>query len=469
MSSAKYLALLFLFLLITGCGLQSNWTLPTLTAPPSPRPTNTHIPLPDLEIISLEASLPEGEVCYEEEADLTLSVVIQNTGSGPAGAFVIEYNDEREFDVEELAAGGQVTFTFTGFAANVKIAADPKNSVLESDENNNEIEKRLTKPTQPVACYPTAAPDPIMIEEAVELIGHTGKTWDIDFAPDGRLLASGSVDNTLRLWQTRQPGLLRTMEGHPFPILTVSFAPNGLSIATGSDDGLIRIWQVSNGNLQGTFEGHAGWINDIAFSPNGLFLASASDDFTVRIWRVASGSVVKLIDEGMARVLAIAFSPDGKMVAWGESDGKVRVWDVENQLWVQQFQDTNSAINSVAFSPDGSSLATGSDDGRVRLWDYQNGEKLKTYPGHAAAVLSVAFSPQGDYLASAGADNTIHLRRMNEQGDFSLYPTEILSGHSGPVNSIQFSPDGSLLASASSDTTLRLWDITDLEYIHLSP
>ena len=83
--------------------------------------------------------------------------------------------------------------------------------------------------------------------------------------------------------------------------------------------------------------------------------------------------------------------------------------------------------------------------------------------GHEAAVLSVAISPQGEYLASAGADNAIHLRRMNEQGDFSPHPTEILLGHSGPVNSIQFSPDGTLLASASSDTTLRLWDITDLD------
>jgi len=463
MFTAKYVILLILLFFITGCGLQSNWTLPTLTAPPTPHPTSTLIPLPDLEIISVEVNTLEAKVCYYEETDLETSVVIQNTGSGPAGSFVIAYNEEQHLVVEELAAGGRVTLTLPGFVANVRIAADAENTVLEADENNNEIEKRLTKPTQPVECYPTALPDPIMIEEAVELIGHTGKIWDIEYASDGRLIASGSVDNTLRLWQTRLPGLLRTMEGHPFPILTVSFAPNGLSIATGSDDGLIRIWQVSNGNLQGTLAGHAGWINDIAFSPDGLYLASASDDFTVRIWHMASGEAVKLIDEGMARVLAIAFSPDGKLLAWGESDGKVRVWDFEKQIWVHQFQDTRSAINSIAFSLDGSSLVTGSDDGLVRLWDYRNGEKVRTYAGHSAAVLSVAFSPQGEYLASAGADNAIHLRKMNEQGEFSSHPTEILSGHSGPVNSIHFSPDGSLLASASSDTTLRLWGITAVE------
>ena len=121
MSTTKYVILLILLFFITGCGLQSNWTLPTLTAPPTPHSTSTPVPLPDLEIISVEVNPPEGEVCYDEETDLETSVVIQNTGSGPAGSFVIAYNEEQHLVVEELAAGGRVTLTLPGFVANAAV------------------------------------------------------------------------------------------------------------------------------------------------------------------------------------------------------------------------------------------------------------------------------------------------------------------------------------------------------------
>jgi tetratricopeptide (TPR) repeat protein len=116
------------------------------------------------------------------------------------------------------------------------------------------------------------------------LTGHTGVVYSVVFSPDGQLLASGSADQTIRLWKVGDGSLVRELKGHTRPVQSVAFSPDGQLLASGSNDQTVRLWKVGDGSLVRELKGHTEWVRSVAFSPHGQALASASSDLTVRLW-----------------------------------------------------------------------------------------------------------------------------------------------------------------------------------------
>ena len=286
------------------------------------------------------------------------------------------------------------------------------------------------------------------IQESNRLEGHHGSVNSVSFSPDGQTIASGSDDQTIKLW-SRDGTKLKTLSGHHGAVTSVSFSPDGQTIASGSDDQTIKLWSRDGIELK-TLRGHQGTVANVSFSPDGQTIASSSDDQTIKLWN-RDGTQLKTLTGHTSAVTSVSFSPDGQTIASSSEDSTVKLWSHDGQA-LKTLNGHLDKVYSVTFSPDSQLLATASWDFTVKLWQ-RDGTLLKTLPGHNDRVMSVSFSPDGQTIATASSDKTIKLWRR----DGTLLKT--LEGHTDRVTSLSFSPDGQTIASASFDQTIRFWKL----------
>jgi WD40 repeat protein len=160
------------------------------------------------------------------------------------------------------------------------------------------------------------------------LKGHTNLVTFLIFSPDGKFLASGSLDKTVNLWDVATGKKTATLTGHKEPILCLAFSSDGKVLASGSKDNTIKIWDPVKGTNKATLEGHSKPVLETAWSPDGKTLASASEDSTIRLWDIASGQSTAVLLGHSDGVCCLAFSPDGKTLASGSRDKTIKLWDV---------------------------------------------------------------------------------------------------------------------------------------------
>jgi WD40 repeat protein len=346
------------------------------------------------------------------------------------------------------------------------------------------------------------------------LIGHDDPMMvtSVSFSRDGTLLASGSRDKKVVLWDLREPGAARqkALVGHVDGVSCVHFSSDGLTLASSSGDGLINLWSPAAAAPQRTLRAHLEGVTCSRFSPRGDILASASWDKAVHLWDVATGARIGTLDghtllrpckcsrlesldpacpvKGhIGGIHAIDFSPDGSMLATGSGDRSIIIWSVATRQFVRRLLGHADGVTSVRFSPDGLTLASGSWDRAVHFWCVSDGTLRHTLPGHnqwdsfckcaavgdavgdgpgcplaghSHVITSIAFSPGGDLLASASADKSVVIwgagaSALPADGGWQLLHR--LNAHAHPVQCVDFSRCGQYLVSAAGDSTCVLW------------
>lgn len=288
-------------------------------------------------------------------------------------------------------------------------------------------------------------------QSRMTLQGHQDDVRDVEFSPDGKLIATGSNDATIKLWE-RSSKLLKTLKGHQDRIYSISFSPDGQLIASASRDKTLKLWD-RQGNFLATLTGHQDSVLDVSFSADSQLIASASRDKTIKLWN-RQGNLLKTLTGHQERVNALSFSPDGKLLASASDDNTVKLWTPQGKL-LKTLREHSNWVLDVTFSPDSQQLASAGYDNTVKLWSTQ-GELKSTLAGHTDSVAKVNFSPDGEILATTSWDNKVQLWRLDD----TLIKT--LEGHSERVTSVNWSSDGKALASASRDDKVIVWNL-DLE------
>ena len=332
--------------------------------------------------------------------------------------------------------------------------------------------------------------------------------YSLAFSRNGEMLAAGSFDGTVQLWNmvSSPPSPV----GEPFPatngnevVETLEFSASGSFLVTGGFEGDLKWWDLRGLEIPGEDQpprlthgeiprASRGEVREIAFSPRGDYMAAAGDNGFLQVWGVNESSETPFtelpplcrpvpgVPQSPAQCLqtgsvrSLAFNHDGSLLAAGGDEGVVWVWDVHGSPTPRhEFGQDGNAVWAIAFHPTRDLVATGGDTSLIALWDLSvaNGP-CAVLRGHDERVRSVAFTPDGETLVSGSQDETVRLwdvepLPMGEEcetrrGAADVNPLAVLGGSEEWVRAVAVSPQGATLASTSAGGKVRLWDLGEL-------
>lgn len=298
------------------------------------------------------------------------------------------------------------------------------------------------------------------------LEGCPSTVFGVDYSPDGKLIAGGCWDGTVRVWDVAIGKQLMVLTGHTDKVQSVAFSPDGMRLVSGSFDGTAKVWDVQNGQLIHTLVGHkavrASWkqgVFSVSFSPNGKTIVTGGIDHTARLWDAETGVPIRVFDY-TSPILSVAFSSDSQRLATcEEAFGTIIVWEVATGQLLLEHQ-AEPAIReltscAISFDPDGTQLAFASETGLLKVIDAATGNLVLDLRNSSGGIWQPKYSPDGQWLASGGYDG--RARIWNASTGVQML---VLAGHRSAVLNLDFSPNGTSLVTSSGDQTIKLWDLS---------
>lgn len=293
------------------------------------------------------------------------------------------------------------------------------------------------------------------LEPLYTLSGHIGKVSSVAIDPEGKLVVSGGMDKTIRIWQLKNGELLRTLNGHSAEVSSVAISPDGKYLASSSlycPKSNVKVWNLQNGRLLHSRLGHKKSVKFVTFDRESKLLVTGGNK--VKLWNVESGIRLKTLWHSCP-VNTAMMSWDGELLICGGEDGKIKFWHWQTGELIYSINADHYPITALKVTDNREYLITGDTQGLIKIWHIPTGKLERSLQGHSQDINTLLFAHQGKCLISASNDGTINIWQW-QIGDL----LHSLTSHCDGVNSIDISANQKYLVSGSSDQTLKVWQLT---------
>ncbi|MDW3211832.1 MAG: caspase family protein [Reichenbachiella sp.] len=295
--------------------------------------------------------------------------------------------------------------------------------------------------------------------ETVIQRGHRAAVRTVVYSPDGKFIATGSRDNSIKLWEVSTGREIRTFLGHINPVNIVAFDPSGRWLASGSSDNSIIIWEVATGKIKQKIEGHDRRVSSLNFNSDGSQLASGGWDRLAYVWRVSTGEKLGEYKgnpaTGIGVGVQVLFSKDDKKLITGNDDGKIIIYNLDSGIPQDTLRNISPSScggcpSFIQLDEKGSKLLSASRRGPVTWWDWKSGKIIKEFSGDGEEYNAVGMKGSTVFVSD---EDTLKL--WNTSGQLIR---KILVD-STEINSATLSPDGRYIAAATNDRVTRIWNV----------